>query len=480
MTSNLPSLFEDSDLSGLPRANPGSGKPWRKVQGAGSALVIGDAAGTDRGELVMSRLESGSGDIVVQINGDSTGNEVTDWVYLWCQTMGTAYPSLAIDHRLWNDTTQGYDAAVPIQAGTAPSPGIVFRDTFTRTASDLYLSTPDIGAAWGRDGSNASGDWTLDGNKAVRTADATSGNVLADGNTPGDIKLTVVGTISTLATGSSYTTQFTLKRLSSTNRIVLTITISTTGSVTWAIAKVINGTSTTIANTTSLTALTTNTANQPFTLVYQVVGLNVSATIGASTITATLLQSDADLLDQATVSAVIAHPSTAMTMDTYTMELVTPSQPQKMTVYNCSVPGSNLSYQQPRISSIAPVAPDLMIINTGHNYSTNTPAQYATAIDSFLSDYLSVFPNTGILITSQNPQKAPAANRIFHYTRQTSLRSYCAKRGIGYVPLFEKWINEPDGGVSMINPDGVHPVLTGSQFWANYLRTFLTSTVGGY
>lgn len=431
----------------------------------------------------MSKLINGYGNATLQIHGDSTGNETVEWVYQFAQLIGGLFPNIAIDYSTWNDTTQAYPAMTAIQAGVAPSPGIVFQDNFNRTASELYLSAPDIGPVWGRDGTNASGDWTIDGSKAVRTADTTAGNVLADGSTAGDIKLTVVGTISTVATGTAFTAQFTIKRLNSTNRIVLSITVSTTGTVTWGIVKVIGGTSTNIASTVTLTALASNTASQSFTLNLQVVGLTVTATMGASTLTGTLLQADADALAAATTSAVSCSASTSMTMDSYTMELIAATVPQKLTIYNCSVPGSNLSYQQPIIPAITPVAPDLAIISTGHNYSTNNAAAFATAIDSFLYDYLKLFPNTGVLITSQNPQKPPAANKILHYERQVSLRSYCAQRNIGYVPLFEKWNTQSGGGVSLVGPDGVHPTQgasSGSSFWADVVKTFLVNTVAPY
>lgn len=438
----------------------------------------------DRGELFMSKLINKSGDLVLQVNGDSTGNENTEWVYQLAQQIGSAYPDLAIDYRLWDNTNLVYSPVSAIQSGNAPSPGTVFLDNFSRTASDLFGTTPDIGAPWGRDGANAAGDWTINGTHAVRTADTTSGNMLADGGVAGDVNLQVLGTISTAATGSTFNAQFTVKRLNSTNRITLTISVSSTGLVTWSMLKVIAGASTTIAPSEPLGSLLANTANQAFNLSFRVTGLNVTATLnGGSVLSADLLQSDADALAASTITGIGGSAATAMTIDQYRVDLTAATSPQKLTIYNCSIPGSNLGTQQPMLSIVAPVAPDLMIVSTGHNYASNTPAQFATVLDSFLDAYYTRHPDSGVLITSQNPQKAPSANRISHFNRQVSLRSYCSKRQLGYVPLFEKWNNEPSGGVTMIQPDGVHPTQganSGSSFWATTVYNFLTNTVANY
>lgn len=55
--TNLPTLFEDSNLSGLPVSDPGSGRPWLKSLGDGFVIVIDaavDLATTDYldGELI--------------------------------------------------------------------------------------------------------------------------------------------------------------------------------------------------------------------------------------------------------------------------------------------------------------------------------------------------------------------------------------------------------------------------------------------
>ncbi len=433
----------------------------------------------DAGQLLMSKLAAGSGDATLQFIGDSTGNETVEWIYLLAQAIGASYPNLAIDYKLWSDPGQNYPSTTVIQAGVAPSPGIVFQDTFSRVESELYQSTPDIGAPWGRDGANASGDWTVDGTKAVRTADTTGGFILADGGTAGDLKMTIPFTISTVATGSTYTIQFVLKRLDNSNRLLCTITVSSTGTVSWTISKVIGGSSTTVQSGGTLTALSANTSDQSGTLVFSLSGTTLTATIGASTVTGSILQTDADAVAAATTCGVSCSASSALTMSSFTVELIGSPSPQKLTVYNCSVPGMNLSYQQPILATCIPVAPDLTVISTGHNYLDDDEATYHAAIDSFLNDLTILFPSTGVVITSQNPKKAPATHRTAHFSRQISLRSYCEQRKIGYIPLFERWNSQSGGGVSLIQTDGTHPTTgssgTGSSLWRDVAKAYLDS-----
>lgn len=67
--SNLPTLFEDSDLSVLPTSNPGSNKAWRQTAGSGYVLVIGDA--------VVSGSGGGSGTVTSVAIAVPTGTGLT-------------------------------------------------------------------------------------------------------------------------------------------------------------------------------------------------------------------------------------------------------------------------------------------------------------------------------------------------------------------------------------------------------------------
>ena len=53
----------------------------------------------------------------VQVIGDSTGDENSEWVYLLGQWMATRFPADTVRYRVWDDTSQNYLASVNIQSG---------------------------------------------------------------------------------------------------------------------------------------------------------------------------------------------------------------------------------------------------------------------------------------------------------------------------------------------------------------------------
>lgn len=65
----------------------------------------------------LSAIENGVRDLDLLVIGDSTGNETSEWVYLFFTGLAARYPSHAFHYRLWNDTAQAYDAATVIGSG---------------------------------------------------------------------------------------------------------------------------------------------------------------------------------------------------------------------------------------------------------------------------------------------------------------------------------------------------------------------------
>lgn len=65
-----------------------------------------------------SEIQQGTSDVSLLVVGDSTGNETTEWVYLFAQWLGAQYPTHSVSYRLWNDTSNVYDAAVAVSTGS--------------------------------------------------------------------------------------------------------------------------------------------------------------------------------------------------------------------------------------------------------------------------------------------------------------------------------------------------------------------------
>jgi len=65
-----------------------------------------------------SAIQQNASDVSLVVIGDSTGNEATEWVYLFAQWLAAQYPTHSVSYRLWNDTSNVYDAAVAISTGS--------------------------------------------------------------------------------------------------------------------------------------------------------------------------------------------------------------------------------------------------------------------------------------------------------------------------------------------------------------------------
>lgn len=430
------------------------------------------SSGVDNGEYLMSMLDLGVNDVNIGIMGDSTANASDEWWDLLMVKLGIRYPDRTVQIPHWNDTNQSYDASTLIQTGTTPTPGVVFQDTFTRVAAELYATTPDIGPVWGRDGSNAMGDFTIDGTAAVSSADATSGALVANAP-PGNHKITANLTISTLArAGGSSWDAVRINKDYIANYLVARINVSVSGIVSAYIYKrIAGGTLTQVAVLN--TPLPTNTASVTFDLIFEHNETDVKLTVNGNLVTAPLAPEEVLVYNDSTLMSISRSPNAGDKFNDFKVELLSSTGAPKLVAYNGSVSGTTLAYQQSRLDAMYPVPLDLAFISAGHNYGNQTPTQFIDALDSYIYDLRVKHPTAGIIITSQNPQKVPASNFVGHLKRQAVVRQYAKARGYGYMALTEKWVKQTNKGVDLINADGVHPIAAGSQLWRDVAYDFL-------
>ena len=278
----------------------------------------------ERGEAFTSGLALGVGDLVIGVAGDSTGNEVSEWPELLMGLLGAAHPDRTFKRSLWSDGSQAMPAPTTLQMGTTPDPGVVFQDTFTRTAGDLYSTVPDVGGAWGRDGGNAAGDWSLNGTQAVRTADATTGTMLADGLQVGDKRTTFVGSLSSASTGVARYIDLVHEYVDASNSIFCRFNVNTSGFATAVLYKRIGGVNTQLGST--LSSPVPMAAGSPTAVTWTIAreGTVVTATIGGQTATGSVSSGEATTLSAATKSGFGNQGTTGDVIDTFTISLINP------------------------------------------------------------------------------------------------------------------------------------------------------------
>lgn len=441
--------------------------PTQEVVSAAVAAATSGLARPTVGQEVAAGLDMEVGELVIGIAADSTGNDAFEWPRKLATHLASRYPNAGVGYALFNTTTQAQPTPTVVQASAtenAGGPQVRLLDTFSRTATDLKGSTPDVGPVWAGS-TNAAGDWTLNGTHAVRTSDATVGGVSSDLGVAGDTTLTLTGiTMPTLGDTATRTFNVTLKSIDANNSLFLRISIAaTTGVVTWNLFKMVGGTSTNL-QTGPAAPLAANQAAVTFDLTLSLIGNVFRATIGASTVTHTLSTADLALFAPATVVTLSSSAGTltGTTISSISATVDMPYVPgHRVTIYNGSVAGSTLEYQASRIALMYPTAPDLVIVASGHNYDDDDAATYLASVDAFVAALRAVYPAVPVVLSSQNPSFADGGLRTnaevaAHRARSVALRLHAITKGYGYLPVYETFASKPGGGRAWVHADGIH------------------------
>lgn len=89
--------------------------------------------------LAKAKAAADSGNVNILVIGDSTGNDATEWPYLFAQWLGSTYPAFSVDYRLWNGTS--YDAATAISTGSGSHKVTLWNASVTGTRPIYILGS---------------------------------------------------------------------------------------------------------------------------------------------------------------------------------------------------------------------------------------------------------------------------------------------------------------------------------------------------
>lgn len=462
------------------------------VNGALSATIDAAVAAApigllDRGEKVSGQLALKTGDLLVGVVGDSTGNLATgddgtdEWVGLLLATIGAEDDGLLVTVQTVAQTSPyAYGSTVTISDPAVPSVGI---DTFGRSGA-LEGSTGD-GRPWSLGVANGAGNWVCDGSAAARSNVATTGEVVLDIGAHSSVALDLDWTM--IHGGTPATTKdrrILLAYKDSSNYLYLRVATATNNGLSWSLNKRIGGTASSIATGSTSAISASSTPQTPvINTSFNFQTGAFAATLGSTTINATISGADLVALQGATKVGVYGSPTTeAETIDNFEWT-VTGLASRTLHVYNASISGSRLEVQEPIVSTLFPEPLDLLLISSSHNYTTRTLDEYEEGLDSFLEAFRAHDPESGIAIMSQNPQTPPSpSDRIAKQLERCAwLKHYARTRRIGYIPVTEAFLAEADWGTLIAAVDGIHPtggeevggVKTGSSVWRDAVRTYL-------
>lgn len=107
----------------------------------------GVGGGPSAFSAAKAAIVANAGDVEILVIGDSTGNDTTEWVYLFGAWLGTQYPTHSVSYRPWNDGTNVYDAAVAISTGSGGNTVRLWNASVGGTIpASLMLNTKYAGA----------------------------------------------------------------------------------------------------------------------------------------------------------------------------------------------------------------------------------------------------------------------------------------------------------------------------------------------
>lgn len=400
-----------------------------------------------------------SGEVVIAVASDSTANDGNDWVFSWLRLLASTLPAnVGVKHVPWDTTNQVWKSASVIKEGaTIPaSGGVAMDDTFTRTG-EAVGSTSDNGKVW----TGVAGTWTMDGDSVSSNGSGALSYDVGSKSAKATIEIDVV-TASTSTVGGRFYVGVPTSGVPNTG-VWGSFSVSSAGIPNFSLLKTINGVNTTLASADYSLPLTTNSSTpQKVTITLEVsiqqVTVKLVTSTGEKNYTGTITESDyAALGNYVTLTGF--HGSNYSILSAKYETAYTPEQYTGITVYNGAVAGTKLDYQQTRINTMFPSSMEFdgLLVAGGHNYGTDSPDTFLTAFDGFVQSFLTNHPNAITAVSSQNPQFSPSTTITAHAKRQAAVRSYAKKKMYDYIPAFEAFNGQSDGGASLVLPDGIHP-----------------------
>lgn len=439
-------------------------------------------------DLVFARLDMRDpGALNIAQASDSTGDTAAEWFEVsWKETLASLWTERPARVRRWDKTNEVPTAWTSLQAGvptnSESAPGTVFgRALFETPAVNLVGSAPDIGLGnW----QSALGTWIVENGAALQTNAGILGVAGFQQLTRNDIDGTyTVEFGNVVTTGATQT--FSFYPANGTSAVAgdrMEIGVLGNTALTASLKITIGGTATTLDAGVAGAVGTLTSSPQNFTLTVTINGLNVTATVGGATLNGTLTQPQRDALKGQFLVVSVNKNATLQVRSIETTGVGTAATYLgQVSVYNGGYSGGKLTQNIERMDAMYPVRPDLMFINHGHNYAStdSTPEQFLAAVDVFVATLYAKYPGVPIVVLSQNPETTGTLTTPVkidgHRARQMALRSHCKLRGWGYIPSFEAFAKLADGGKSIINADGVHPIAEGMRLQADVAKAFLAA-----
>lgn len=411
--------------------------------------------------LAQKLAFGGAGNQNVAIVADSTMNDGNESIRLFSKKYGALLPtSIRRVYKNWVPANNAWTETVDAEGVVVPeSDGILLNDDFSTVAADLMGTTPDVGTAWA-----GSSNWASDGTYA--TADA-AGSLK---NAVGSHDHTMTTTLSLITTSPASTRTLRVYASSGgTGSVWANVVMNTSGAITIQLFGAESG-STSAALATSISGAslgitansdTPQTVTIETTIDIQNVSMKVTGPTG-TVVTSTGVISELHYGNLGgEISLYALTDVTGLRVDSVIVATEpTPAQGNTFDVWNGAIAGAKWqTFDNTKLTEMfGEVDVDVLILSMGHNNKTQTGESFVTETQAWIAQWMTLHPETkGIIWVSQNPQFPPAASPIAHRDRQMAMRLASKELGLEYISGYEAFSVLPDGGVSYVQADGIHP-----------------------
>lgn len=423
---------------------------------------------------LATKLTAGTDSVVLMVQGDSTGNDSTDWFVKTMEAIAPKYPAYSFYQRQFYDSTQTYDfIGNPIQVGTAGAGYALIPDGSAITSphsADLAI-TGDIEISI----KYACDDWTYTG----RTQGLIQ-KMRAGGNRSYGLYLVPTGQLffwwsadgTTLISAQSTAIPSVVDGSPIWLRVTLDVDNGASGNTTKFY---------TSANGFTWTQLGADVVKAGTTAIYssnlatlQIGGSGYLGDFAPGKFYSAIIRNGISGAIVASPDAGIAFPSTLTTFKDCQGKVYTKTgttsfahgSPSVLLLNGC-VAGKATAYSTDatRFAKQTPLEPHLAFIDYGHNEATDVG--YKAIYEGLCNQLLAKYANVGIIGSTQNPQKTPRTELQIatHKSTQDQIIELMTEKEYGLIRVYYEMLPSVD---TLVNVDGIHPeVPAGYEFWKN-------------
>lgn len=452
--AHLPSRLSESELVSLIQ---------RESSGGGTSKPAAESGL----EMLATKLAfGGAGQHTVAVVADSTMNDGNDALRIFDRKYNALLPeSVRHIYHNWNTAENGWRHATNSEGDITPGhDGLVIEDSFNRVTTDLVGSTPDTGVAW----AGSPDRWSSNGTEAKA---AGLGTLSVDAGVK-DMVLESTLNITTEALDTAQSFRYYLGGTTATSQsgIMLAVNISNTGGLSFTPYNNISNPPTRFGDQLYASGATANSATPVQVTVrmeidIQNVTITVTGPTGEARSTSGVIPEE-QYAQLGTWVQTWAFNAETPGLGIDHLKILTAPQPpvgDTLDVWNGAIAGGRwTTFNDAKLDEMfGGLHVDVLMFSMGHNNGSQSGSAFSAEVEAWIDLWMSHHPETQAIIwISQNPQFPPATRVSAHRERQLAMR-VAAKQKWEYVAGYEAFSTQPDGGQSMVGPDGIHPTTPG-------------------